>query len=260
MWSLIERFFSPSSEFSAGAPYIFGTGHIIFIILGFITVPVLALLARKLNHKTIRKILIIVFLASSSLEAFKIIWESLAQGYFQYGGIMPLYLSSMFMYLLPFAIWSKKPVIRQCALAFLATFSILGGLANFIFPNILKGYPIWSFAGLHSMLYHYTMVLVGVSLWTTGYYKASFKDALYSYLPVFIFSIPVIAVDKIFHFDYMFYNGGGGTPFAILSNLMPGWTWTIFLLFAYCLVNGLIFYVPLLIIRKVKKGHLNDAL
>lgn len=251
--NLLCGFFSYKDHYSGG--FLFGTGHIIFIVFAVLTLPLLAWLSRKLGEKKYRIILTVLFVAATVLEVIKIALEGYQDikyggGKFNYGGLLPLYLCSMFMYVMPFAIWGKGRV-KQCACSFLATFGIIGALANLVYPQILNGYPVWSFAGLHSMLYHYTMMYVGISFWVTGYYKPQIKDIFHSYIPLAIFSVPVIIIDYVFKFDYMFYRGDF-FPFSILAQHMPDPVWTAVLLVGYLAVNALLFYLPYYIVTRVR--------
>lgn len=246
---IFAHFFDNSSAFNG--PYTFGVSHIVFIVISLITIPLLCILLRKVSHEKIKKYLIIYWAVSTSLEVFKIILESISIGHMNWSGLLPLYLCSIPMYIMPFAIWGKGKTKQSC-LGFMCTFAILGGIANIIYPGILNGYPVFtSFAGLHSMLYHYAMVFTGFWLWTSKYYTPQKYDFIFSFLPLAIFSIPVIVLDKIFGWDYMFYNGGY-FPFSLIASKMPQWLWTIVMFILYFAVISLFVYLPIFIVRKIK--------
>ncbi|HYC34726.1 MAG TPA: hypothetical protein VEC13_03255 [Candidatus Paceibacterota bacterium] len=259
---MIANFFSFKDAFESNAPYMFGAGHITFIILSLILVPILARLSKRLSEEAFKKILIVIFVATLLLEIFKIYFESSLRFEaglgFEWGGILPLYICSMFIYMLPFAIWAKNSHIKRAAVAFLATFGIIGGVANSIHPNILNEYPVWSFAGLHSLVFHFVMITVGVSLWVRQYYKAGLKDILLGYAALLVFAIPIAALDYIFMWDYMYLLNGGQTPindiYKSLTPFVPAVLWPVVMLGFYFLLSVIIFYLPIKIFRGRKKS------
>lgn len=249
-----SNFFKGPASFSANKPYIFNTAHIIFIVFTIISIPLLAYFLRKTDHKKIKKYLIIYWITATVLEVFKIAWETVQIGRMNWGGLLPLYLCSIPLYIMPLAIWGKGKV-KHSVLAFISTFAIIGGIANTVMPTILNDYPLFtSFAGTHSMVFHYFMIFTGVFLWTSGYYKPKVSDIFWAWLPLAIFSVPVIILNYTFGWDYMFYSGGF-FPFSVLSNLMPKPVWTIFLFFGYMAVGGLLFYGPFALITLMKKRY-----
>src|SRR5574344_850369 len=131
---IFAHFFDNSSAFNG--PYTFGVSHIVFIVISLITIPLLCILLRKVSHEKIKKYLIIYWAVSTSLEVFKIILESISIGHMNWSGLLPLYLCSIPMYIMPFAIWGKGKTKQSC-LGFMCTFAILGGIANIIYPGIL---------------------------------------------------------------------------------------------------------------------------
>lgn len=251
----LKNFFSTKTYFAAKAPYLFNLEHILFIIIASIVIILIAVLLRKIKHEKLKVIFIVFWIIQTSLEVIKIIWYTVAHKHFFAEYIIPIHICSMYMYVMPFVIWGKGKV-KTAALSFMATFGLLGGLVNFFIPSVLSDFPILSFGGFHSMFFHFIMVLTAVLMWTTGFYKPKIKDAFYSFLTLLIFSVPVIILDKVTGFDYMFYNGGFGTPLTILSSLMHPTLWTFVLLILYFIGNSLVFYLPLFIINKARNKKL----
>ena len=189
------------------------------------------------------------------LEVVKITWESCTnpEGFFV-AGILPLYLCSIFMYVMPFAIWcdGKTKILKTSACSFLCTLNLIGGLVNFIYPsNVLTNYSCISFAGFHTLLYHATMVFVALLMLFSGYYSFSnIKDAFLAVVPLLIVSIPANVINFVYGASYMFFRGG--FPFSLIADHMPVWAWMIVLYLAYALIPFL-FYLPSFIYQKVKK-------
>ena len=101
-----------------------------------------------------------------------------------------MYPCSLFLYALPLAAWAKgKP--KDFALSFLTTMGVFFGLTNFVYLNVLKIYPLFTYASMVSFNYHFLMVFTGIFLQATGYYrprlysvfKAEGLFALYALVP-----------------------------------------------------------------------------
>ena len=109
---LIENFFT-HKDFLAPADQLPGTLftplHIVFAVLLLAVIIVLAIVVSKRSEKTIKTIFIVLWALCTGLEVFKIIWESVSGKVvaLSVGGILPLYICSVYMYAMPLAIWGK---------------------------------------------------------------------------------------------------------------------------------------------------------
>lgn len=233
---------------------LFSPLHIAVMVILTVLVPLLAFFLRKLDKKKIKIIFIVLWAAMTALEIVKIIWESCTNpNGFEAGGILPLYICSIFMYVAPFAIWAKEgSIARRSACAFLCTTNLIGGLVNFVYPsNVLSNYSVLSFAGLHTLLFHATMVFVALLMLFSGYYSlTNIKDAALAFLPLFAVSIVANIINFTLPSDYMFFHGWF-FPFTLISSHMPVWCFVILLYAVYFLLPFL-FYLPHFIYSKVK--------
>lgn len=254
---MIKYFFTNKAYLPADlGGKLFSPLHIVVMVILTLLIPLLAVLLRKLDKKKIKLTFIILWASMTTLEIVKIIWESCTNpNGFEAGGILPLYICSIFMYVTPFAIWCKEDsILRKSACAFLCTTNLIGGLVNFVYPvNVLSNYSVLSFAGLHTLLYHATMVFVGLLMIFSGYYSfKNIRDAKLAFLPLFAVSIIANIINFTLPADYMFFHGQF-FPFTILSSLMPVWLFVIVLYIIYFLLPYL-FYLPYYIYSKVKKN------
>ncbi|MBQ8444415.1 MAG: YwaF family protein [Clostridia bacterium] len=251
---MFKYFFTNKAYLPSDLPgKLFSTLHIIVMIILCITVPLTAFLLRKMDKKKMKTLFIVLWGTMSGLEIAKIIWESCTNpNGFEVTGILPLYICSIFMYVMPFAIWGKEHgLLRKSACSFLCTINLIGGLVNFIYPsNVLSNYSVVSFAGLHTLLYHGTMVFVALLMLFSKYYTFSnIKDAILAFIPLAIVSIPANIINFTYNCSYMFFRGG--FPFSLISDHMPEWLWVIVLYLAYALIPFL-FYLPSFIHQKIK--------
>lgn len=240
---------------------LFSPLHIVFMVILIISVPLLAWLLRKMDKKKMKILFIVLWATISVLEVVKIVWESCTNpNGFEVTGILPLYICSIFMYVMPFAVGGEASVARRSACAFVCTLNLIGGLVNFIYPsNVLTSYSCISFAGLHTLFYHGTMVFVALLMLFSGYYSfKNIKDAILAFIPLVIVSIPANIINFVYGCSYMFFRGG--FPFSIISDHLPEWLWIIILYVAYALIPFL-FYLPSFIANKIKakKSSVDNA-
>ena len=252
--NLFKYFFTNKAYLPSDLPgKLFSPLHLVFMVLLTITVPLLAFLLRKMDKKKMKILFIVLWAVMTTLEIVKITWESLTNpNGFEVTGILPLYICSIFMYVMPFAVWGEESsLLRRSACSFLCTLNLIGGLVNFVYPvNVLSSYSCISFAGMHTLFYHATMVFVALLMLFSGYYSfKNIKDAILAFIPLFIVSIPTNIVNFIYNCSYMFFRGG--FPFSLISDHMPEWLWVIVLYLAYALIPFL-FYLPSYIHQKVK--------
>lgn len=211
---------------------------------------------RKSGWKTIKIVLIVLWVIEVVFEFTKIGINTWAYGYFETQAILPIHLCSWFMYVMPFVIWGKG-WLKQAALAFICTYGLLGGVVNFIVPDILNYYPAWAFFGLHTMLYHGIMLFVGILLWIKVY-KPKPIDWVTAFIFVVIAYIPCVIVDQLYGWNYMFLTDGHGTPLAMISEpLNNPAVWKVIMFIGYFALN-FVFYVPVIIIEAVKKKKLKQ--
>lgn len=251
MAELFSYFFTNKAYIDVDLPgKLFSPLHFVIMAILTIAVPLAAFFLRKIGHKKIKIIFIVLWAVVSAFEVVKITWESVTNpNGFEATGILPLYICSLFMYVMPFAIWSKPDsFLRRMACGFLCTLNMVGGLINFVYPvNVLSNYSAISFAGLHTLIYHAAMVFVALLMLFSRYYRFELKDACLAFIPIAVFSIPAHIVNFTIGADYMFFRGNF-FPFSIVASHMPVWLWIIVLYIGYFAVPYL-FYVPAHFIR-----------
>ncbi len=229
-----------------------GTAHTVFMVLACLAIILVPIFLRKTKEKNVDLFLKVLSIVIPVLELVKITWETVwdlkVVGSFNWGGLLPLYTCSMFIFVLPFAAWAKGKV-KRAAVAWLSTIGIFAGLTNFFLPPILNTYPFWTLATFTSLNFHFWMVFTGVFLGVTGYYKAKWSDIITAWLPLAIFSVIVIPANYILqaqgHYpDYMLYMHGNGAPvlpqisqFFIDNGLQ--FIYTLIMVFGYMLIGAI---------------------
>lgn len=260
IWYLLKNFFT-HKDYLLPADQIWGTMftplHFAFSAIVLAAIIWLAIGMRKKPVKRIRRIFAVLWAMVTVLEIVKIVWESTSGKTvgIEWGGILPLYPCSIFMYAMPFAIWGKGWV-RKAACGYVCTLGLLGASVNFVYPaTILSNYSCISFAGFHTFFYHGTMLFVCLSMLLSGYHRYSAMTKLWELVlpavPSLIVSIPANLVNfsKI-GADYMFFKGNSFFLPAILGGLSDAATVLVIYLL-YILVPAL-FYLPGLLRNRKK--------
>ena len=219
MWTipdLISNFFThkdflPSADKLPGT--LFTPMHFVFSLIFIAVVVAACMCCRKIGEKKLKIVFAALWAFLVVFEITKILWESLSGKVisFEWGGILPLYPCSIFMYAMPFAIWGKG-IVRKAACGYVCSLGLLGGLINFVYPaNILGNYSCLSFAGFHTLIYHSALVFCAFTMLLSGYhtYTDAKKpaDLLVPAIPCLVMSIPAHIVNfSPINSDYMFFK------------------------------------------------------
>ncbi len=231
--------------------------HLLFAALVLSTVIALSLFLSRKSAKTVRRTFTALWVSLVILEIAKIVWETVS-GHsvnFEWGGMLPLYPCSVFMYAMPFAIWGRG-LVRQAACGYVCSVGLLGGAINFVYPaTILGSYSCISFAGFHTFYYHGTMLLCAVVMLLSHYhsYRATRpRDLLLPALPLLCVSLIANAVNfSPIGSDYMFFRLNSFL-FAPIGRATPDWL-SLLLVYAVYLLAHALPYLPSYI-KHAKKG------
>lgn len=213
---LIRNFFTnkdylPSANEIPGT--LFTPLHLLFSGIILFAVIFFAIFISKKSEKTIKNVFLAGWALMTVWEIVKIVWETYtAKGNsFEWGGILPLYPCSIFMYAMPLVIWGKGK-IRYMGCGYVCTLGFLGAAINFIYPaNVLSNYSCISFAGFHTFFYHGFMLFCALTMIISGYH--SYKKA-YRWSDLLLPAVPTLAVSVIANAvnfseigsDYMFFK------------------------------------------------------
>jgi len=261
MWTfmdLIRNFFT-HKDFLPAADCLPGT---LFTPLHFAVsacwvalIVLVCFLLRRKGERTIKSVFAGLWISVLVLEVVKITWESCwgAAVRFEWGGILPLYPCSIFLYAMPFAIWGRGNV-RYAACGYVCSLGLLGGAINFVYPaNILNNYSCISFAGFHTLFYHGVLVLCAALMLLSGYHSyTGVTRARQLLLP----AIPALAVSVIANLvnfspinsDYMFFKLNSFF-FAPIGAATPDWLSVLLVYGIYLLIHALP-YLPAWFISK----------
>ena len=232
------NFFTTSDMLGRSGPFNKCLDYLIYyIVFAFITVGAIWLLNRKKNTKAIKISLIVFWLIAVVADTIKII-VSISTGGFVLTGSLPLYICSIFMYAMPFAIWGKGK-IKDMACTFVCTIGLFGVFMNYVIPSVTINYSLLSFWGLHTTIYHSMLIIAPLVMLCTGYHKIKIKDFGWAFLGFVVLTISVVALDYIIKADYMYFRTAEGTSLGIVMNIASatGFFWPILMYLGYAIVQ-----------------------
>lgn len=245
---LLKNFFT-HKDFLPSADKIPGTMftplHFIFAAIVLSAIIALGIFVAKKSEKTIRMTFGTIWVIIVILEIAKILWETYSGKTvdFEWGGILPLYPCSIFMYAMPLAIFGRGK-IRYMGCGYVCSLGLLGGTINFVYPaTILGNYSCISFAGFHTFLYHGAMVFCALVMLKSGYhsYKRAKNplDLLLPAIPALCVSVVANAVNfSWIGSDYMFFKLNSFF-FAPIGAALPTALCVVIVYLLYLLIHAL---------------------
>lgn len=229
---------------------LFGPSHIIMTLVTLSAAVLLVFFLRKMKHKNVRRLMQIFCFFMLVSDMIKWIWELVEFGRIDPAESLPLYTCSIIIFALPFAAFGKGNVQRS-ALSFICTLNVMGAFLGVILSKLFVRYPFYHLNVLNSFLYHGVLIFLGLLPWATRYYVPEKRDLGLFFIPFLAMAVPVIILNGIFHWDYMFLHDGAGTPFNILSRMVPPPVYIFLVILGYYAAPVVLFYVPT-IVRAVK--------
>ena len=156
-------FFSSEME----KPTNFRWFHLMFIAIVVVATVLLCVFLKNAKEKTFRTILLVCWIVMVALETYKQIintWEydaetdSIIRDYIW--RTFPFQLCSSPLYVLPFIVFLPKGHVRDAMMAFMAFFSLFGGLGVFAYPGNVFVETIG--INIKTMVHHGLQVVLGI--------------------------------------------------------------------------------------------------
>ena len=229
-----------------------GPAQWLYLAISFILMVLLLYLHRKSSREKVLKIIKGISLFLVVLYVGKTTWETIYDikytGSFN-TGLLPLDTCSIVMFAGILAGYAKGKIqkISEC---WLATGSIVGGIATMVVLNAFKYYPFLSFGAFYSMIWHFLMVFIGLLLIVTNYVEIKYSTIINGFILQFVFSLVVIPLDFIFNWNFMMFLNLGGIPIfedvaTKLTSLNLQFLNPILMLALYFAAFNIVFLIPL---------------
>ena len=257
-------------QWSIETPKPYGTWHIASLIIVAAISVYIVLRFRDAKDTTMRRIVLIAWLAMVLSEIYKQtvfsldVNEMVASWDYQWYAF-PFQFCSTPLYVMPFVAFMKECKLREAAMTFLMTFSLFAGAAVMLYPaDVFIG---MLGINIQTMLHHGLQVIIGVYLVAYNRYKLK-KGQLLSGATVFmtlaaaalVMNVSVHAahkaagIDEIF--NMFFISPYHDCTLPVLSAIYPKVPYPVFLLtyiLGFTLVAAIFFGVELLISKRLKQ-------
>lgn len=241
--------------------FLFNFEHIAFIVMAFIIGIVLPLILRKakVSRKTVHIVLICLWASCVVWDLVKWLWGMIPvfkgiEGFNVASG-MPFHTCSVFMFVAPFALFAKGKV-RTAASSFLTELSLITGFVSLILSfAMMNCYSVFSFYGLHTMVYHSILYIMPMTMLITGYYKPQKKDFLYGFVAFLVVFVIIFTFNNIYHTDYMYtYDGSTFEIFKSISQNVHRHVWTLLSVAAYFIII-VVSHVVIMLFQRLGKRN-----
>ena len=199
-----------------------------YILALAITLALVALglfLCRRMTKKAIRTVLLAAAIFSISTEIIKMLFIGLTYGP-EKVELTPLYFCSCYMYALVMVL-SKSKKLQNMGLAFLFYGGIVGALAFFAYPSAcIPRYPIYHFMCLRTMLFHGSMIFVGILIVTRSIYTPTADHFRSFAMMIGTIGLAAYAINLLTGKNYMYISKPLDIPvveqiYQTIPNLYP---------------------------------------
>lgn len=248
-------------------PYAFKWDHFLIIVLFLSLGVLLAFLLRKKDKRTIKIVLISFwgFYIFLQILYYSFIYARTIQNPTQYPfnirTMLPLHSCLMFMYVFPFAIFSKNEIIKKAASNFLVIVNMIMGFIT-LFVGCPGGNSALSFFGLQTLAYHSIDVIVPLIMLITGFYDIKKNDVFYGLIVFALLAVSVWVFDAIAGCDYFYFYDGSTFPvFDFISTKVPPIVWTLIVTSCYVITAFITNYLVIgikYLVNKKKENATNS--
>jgi hypothetical protein len=252
-------------------PTNYGWFHLMFIAIAITSITLLCIFALNVKEKTFRWIVFSGWLTIVILEIYKqLVFSINANGdqavwEFQWYAF-PFQLCSSPLYLLPFITFLKDGKVRDSIIAFLATYSMFGGLVVFLYPNDVFVSTIG--INIQTMVHHGLQLVFGIYFLVYYRHKLNWLFFVKGIITFATMCAIAMTLNIVMYHCLMAHNGQTFNLFyfspyypctlAVLSDFIwPNVPYVIFLLtylIGFTLAAAIVYTIPYYIIKGVRKN------
>ena len=253
-------------EWTINRPENYGWYHIMWLVIMVIACVISCLLwAKKHDKKTDDKFIFTIGCVLILAEIYKQVFFTLDAQRYQWYAI-PFQFCSIPMYVAFIAPLIKKEVVKEGLYKFLATFGLLAGVAVMVYPSSCLNTKYITIL-IHTMLWHSSMVVMGVYLNVSRNYGQNLKELIpgvivFSIAVVFAVAANFIAYDIYFgdplkniyndSFNLLYVSPYYDTPFPIIGEWKRQMPYAAFLILYIAMfsLGSLLLWSIVYVIRK----------
>ncbi len=242
-------FFDPDWLNRPGPSYSFKLDHLLFILFAVLITVGLAILLRKKDKQVIKVVLISLWVLAIAIEVFYyaviytrcIIDESYK---FNIETMLPFHSCSMFMFIFPFAMFSKNKHIKLAANNFLVIVNMIMGFITMFVGCPGPGNSALSFFGLVTLTYHAIIFMVPFVMVFTNYYDLQKNDWKWGLSLFGILATAMWIFDACTGSDYFYhYDGHNFGVLYVISENVHHLVWTLIVVSCYVITALVIHFL-----------------
>ena len=256
-------------------PTVLGWFHIMWLIITITTCTIIFIFRNKITKKLVNNLLIIVGILLICFEIYKQLEFSFnynggnGQSYWKYQWYaFPFQFCSTPIYIMAVAGFLKNGKIYDCILAYLATYSLFGGLVVLIYPYSVYVKTIG--INIQTMFWHSSMVIIGFMLLATKSVELKFKSIIKASIVFIIMVFIALILNIIWHycgnnenFNMFYISPYKASDMAVIGNvyaLVPYPIFLIIYILGFGLAGLLVLYTAILIEKIINKHNNNQPI
>ncbi len=242
-------------------PSVYGIWHIAFLLLTVVCTVLLVWKFRDASDKTLRRLLLAVWIVMVALEVYKQlvfsmdVTDGVATWQYQWY-TFPFQFCSTPLYALPFIVWLPDGWLRKAFMAFFSTFSLFAGIAVMLYPADV----FISMIGINvqTMIHHGGQVAIGILLVAYNRHRLNKRYFAESLLLFYVFAAIAMAMNLGVHaalvaarmedtvFNMFFISPYHDCTLPVLSAIYPKVPYPVFLLIylvGFAVISALIYAI-----------------
>ncbi len=257
-------------------PTNYGIWHLCFLALTIAATVLLVWRFRDASDRTVRRILLVIWIAMVILECYKQLVfsmsmeDGIARWEYQWYAF-PFQFCSTPLYALPFVIFLKDGKVRDAVMTFFSGFSLFAGLAVMLYPNDVFISEIG--INIQTMIHHGSQVAVGVFLVAYNRHRMNCKSFMGSLAVFGCFVVAAMLLNVVVHhglvacgmadttFNMFFISPYHDCTLPVLSAVDPLVPYPVFFLIyllGFSVVSGIVYGIEKGILALVMKKNAHD--
>ncbi len=241
-------------------PALFGTWHIVSIVLTVALTVFLVAKFKDCNDITLRRILLVMWLIMLFFEVYKQLHFSFRVESYDWGEyihwqydfwVFPFQFCSTPIYLLPILVFVKEGKFRNAISAYMVTFSLLAGLIVMIYPGDV--FSATTSINIQTMVHHGFQLAIGIFLAAHNRHKLSKRFFAWSVAVFTALSAIALILNIVMHhvkpdegFNMFYINPYQPCTLPVLSAIFPLVPYPVYLLIyviGFTLVSAIIYAI-----------------
>ena len=260
----MENWFETHDLLNREGPFTYSVDYIVWYIVALLIIGLgIFFLNKYKTEKRINIVLIVLWAVALALDLAKLI-KNIYYG-FSISSDIPFYICSLYLYLMPVAIWGKG-IWKRMACTFICTLGLFGAIMNYVIPSVVVNNSLFSFSGFHTTLYHTILWTTPLVMLCTGYFKLKFKDFGWSFLAFVVITLPVVIFNYIAETDYMYFREGGidlvknlATTMSYAFPLLMYVAYAVAMILMQLIIMGITKLVEIIKLKLVKNSVKNES-